>query len=121
MRSERVGDAVHEGLLGAHDDEVGSDLLGDTDDSGGIVGVDGDAPLPHRRDTGIAGSGHDVVDRGRVVERPRQRVGPPVRAEDEDAHRRFYAARGSTTVCSRPGPTDTKVTGTPVNSSMKRT
>ena len=34
---------------------------------------------------------------------------------------RAQAARGSTTVWSRAGPTDTKLTCTPVNSSMKRT
>jgi phosphoribosylamine--glycine ligase len=42
---------------------------------------------------------------------------PTAGADDEEVH----AARGSTTVWSRAGPTDTKLTCTPVNCSMKRT
>ena len=86
MGAERVGNAVDERLLGTHHDDVGIDLTGEARHGGGIVGVDGDAPLAHRGDARIAGGGDDLVDRRRVVERPGQRVGASVAAENEDAH-----------------------------------
>ena len=67
---------------------------------------------------GLPGAQTTASTAGERAQRPRQRVLPTARADDEDVH----AARGGARrVWSRAGPTDTKLTCTPVNCSMKRT
>ena len=100
--SESVGEAVDQRRLGADDDQVGVDLFDRC--------VGGRDRLGH---TGIARGDHDVSG-------SRQHMGERVlaapAADDADPH-----AVAKETNCSRPGPTPTRRTGTPICSDKNAT
>ncbi len=100
---QRVGQAVHQGCLGADDVEIGLDLVDRlvVDDRDGC------------RHAGIARRHDDV---GRARQHVGERVLAAAAAEDADPH-----AVAKETVCSRPGPTPTRRTGTPICSERKAT
>ena len=71
---------------------------------------------------GLPGAATTSSARRASAQRPHERVLPPARTDDEDPHAlRAHAARGSTTVWARAGPTPTNDIGTPTISSTKRT
>ncbi len=90
-----VGQPGHQGRLGPDDVEVGLDVL-----DGGVGHGDG------RGHAGIARR-HDHV--GRARQGVGERVLASSAADDADPH-----AVAKVTVCSRPGPTPTRRTGTPI-------
>ena len=115
--AHRVGHARDQRHLGADDDEVGVEVVGELRDLRGVGGVDREAERD-LGDAGVAGRGEHLGRRRRTLQRPHERVLAPARPDDEDAH--GQAARGRTTVWARSGPTPTKLIGTPTASSMKR-
>src|SRR5439155_3906753 len=103
----------------ADHDEIRCEPIGDGSHRGGVDHVDRHALAQHRH-AGIAGRAHNFVDHRRAGKPPRERVLAATAPENQDARAHDYAARGRTMVWSRAGPTPTKLTGTRVNSSMKR-
>ncbi len=124
--AHRVGDPRDQWIFRPDHHESRVELVGEIGDGLRRARVDGDA-LADRLHAGVAGRAHHLVDRRRLRQLPGERVLAPSRSDDEDprGHRsglpETHAARGSTTVWSRSGPTDTKLTCTPVNCSMNRT
>ena len=102
LGAQAVGQAGHERRLGPDDVQVGLDLLdrhvGDRD----------------RRGHARVARRHDHV--GRARQHVRERVLAATAADDADPH-----AVAKETVCSRPGPTPTRRTGTPICSERKAT
>ena len=90
-----VGQPGHQRSLGPNDVEVGLDLL-----DRGLVHLD------RARHAGVSRRDHHVCGARQGV---RQRVLAATAADDADPH-----AVAKETVCSRPGPTPTNRTGTPI-------
>ena len=103
LASQRVGEAGHQRSFGADHIEVGGDLLDRL-----VVGH-GDG----RRHAGVARGHHYVC---RACQHVGERVLAGAAADDADPH-----AVANETVCSRPGPTPTSRTGTPICSDRKAT
>ena len=95
LGAQAVGEPGHEGRLGADHEEVGLDLL--------------DGTVGHHdrgRHARVARRDHDVRRAGQHVG---ERVLAASAPDDADPH-----AVAKDTVCSRPGPTPTRRTGTPI-------
>ena len=106
---DRVGDARDERALGTDDDEVDVEVVGELRHRGGVGRVDGEARARSRRCPGCRARRTPRAPTATRCNAHDQRVLAPARADDEDPH--AQAARGSTTVCARSGPTPTKLIG----------
>ena len=114
--TDRLRDTGHERALGADDDDVDFEVVGERRDRGRVFGVHGHAP-GDRGDTGVPGRGDDIRSARRSQQPPDERVLAPACPDDEELH----AAFGSTTVWARSGPTATNDTGTPASDSTNFT
>jgi hypothetical protein len=84
--AQLVGEARDERRFGADDDEVDPQLQGERDERGMVVGAHGMA-VGKRGDTGVAGSGVQLVEVRATGERPGERVLATSRPDDEHSHR----------------------------------
>jgi hypothetical protein len=84
--AELVGEARDQGCLRADDHEVDPELAGERDERRVVVRADGMA-VGERRDSGVAGSGVQLVEIAAAGERPGEGVLATSRPDDEHSHR----------------------------------
>jgi len=97
-------------------------LLGEAGQPGGVGGGEAGDVLGQRGRAGVAGQGEQPLDVGALGERCQQGVLAPAAADDRDPHpQSSLEVVVLTSVCSRPGPTPTAVTGTPPSFSTAST
>ena len=84
--AQLVGETRNERRLRADDDQVDPELARERDERGMVVGTHGMA-VGERRDSGIAGSGMQLVEVTAAGERPGECMLPTSRPDDERSHR----------------------------------